>query len=392
MRVKNYKLIFDFLQKRRIYSFYDGITNTTNGRVFRGSPKKYKENNHLNFIHVVNYIPPFLNPIVSSSNNIGLKSINGSLFYGFMVDLKDYQTINEYLMSKMGSKSRTKIRGYVRKLETCFNITYKFYFGEITRKQYEFLFQRFHTFISKRFLQRGDTHELLSSWEAIEEASYKMILDKTASLFVIFNEEEPIDICLNYHHENILHDGIRSYDVDYSKFRLGYIDIYKQLEWCFANKVRIFDLGVGDMEYKRRWCNVIYNFENQILFDAKSISKTIFSYCLLYFYHFKEYLKKKKLNRLYYKIRRIGSKQVNQKESYQSPLFHISELNSIPDLKNTIQMDLKNPTLSFLKKPIYDFQYQSLDSFKNIHVYKVTEDKNLYYILGKTKIGQLQIL
>lgn len=387
--MKKYKFVFDFLQSRSLYPFYDKIFNKSNNQYFYKKSKN-KESKLKESIHVVNYIPPFLKPVLNKDQ--GLEAISFFQFNGFMADLNASNGIDDYLKNNMGSKSRTKMRSYVRKLETCFDITYKLYFGEISKKNYDWLFLKFHSFIIKRFHQRGDTHELLGQWEFIRTSSYEMILNKLASLFVIYNGQEPIDICLNYHHENIFHNGIRSYDIDYSKFRLGYIDILKQLEWCFAHDMVIFDLSLGDMVYKRKWCNVVYDFEHQILYNRKSIYKKMFAIGLVNFYKVKEYLKEKKIHIIFHKIRKLARRADKFENRYNEPQFELMNLDIIPDIQNTSLMDCKHESYTILKKYIHDFQYLYLESSEDIMVYESNNELNTFYVLGKKKILRLKLL
>lgn len=382
--------MFDLLQTRTIYPFYDHVLNTTNDQRYVKATDT-KENHLTDSIYVVNYIPPFLQPHCNGQQT-GLEAIRFKEFEGFMANLDGYDNINGYLMDTMGSKSRTKVRGYVRKLETCFDIRYELYFGSISKSTYNYLFEKFHGFINKRFQQRGDTHELLANWEYIKRSSYDMILNKTASLFVIYNDEVPIDICLNYHYQNIFHNGIRSYDIAYSKFRLGYIDIFKQLEWCLANNVGIFDLSSGDMQYKRMWCNIIYDFEHQILYDKKSIRKKLIAQYLVYYYKAKENLKKKNVHLLYHKIRKLGSRETTLENKPNEPQIVPLVLDQDPDMKKISLLDLRNDSDAFLRELMYNFQYQYSEKSQDIKMYKANEHANLYYIIGKHKIQKLGMI
>lgn len=389
LAIRKYKFVFDFLQLRSLYPFYNKIYAKSNDQYLF---KKTINDNYLltESIHVVNYIPPFLKSVLDKGQGLGV--ISFYQFNGFMADLEGYADIHDFMKDKMGSKSRTKMRSYVRKLETCFDITYKLYFGEISIEEYDTLFLKFHSFISRRFQQRGDTHELLEQWEFIKTSSYEMIMNKMASLFVIYNGQEPIDICLNYHYGSIFHNGIRSYDIDYAKFRLGYIDILKQLEWCIANNMQIFDLGLGDMAYKRMWCNVVYDFEHQILYEEKSIYKKMIAIGLVYFYKVKEYLKEKKIHILYHKLRKLGRRKDQLINRYNEPKFEIQNLDYIPELHNTSLISCNHESYHIIKKHIHDFQYLNLERSKDIGVYSSNDQMHSYYILGKKKIQRLILI
>ena len=51
------------------------------------------------------------------------------------------------------------------------------------------------------------------------DVALPMILEKKASLFVVYEDSNPIALRLNYFSENTLFHAITTFDIDYSKFR-----------------------------------------------------------------------------------------------------------------------------------------------------------------------------
>ncbi|MGB5668552.1 MAG: GNAT family N-acetyltransferase [Maribacter sp.] len=388
--IKKYKFAYDFYETRRLYPFYENAINRTNGKDYFNT-QKTELNDLVNFIHVVNYINPYYDLIINEKET-PLKAFKIDKDKGYMAQLNEFKSIEEYMGSKMSSKSRTKMRSYKRRLETCFNISYKMYFGEITKNDYDHLFSKFNLFLSKRFLQRGDEHEALARWDSLKENTFDMIMNKTASLFVIYNGNQPIDICLNYHHQNIIDNAIRSYDIDYSKFRLGYIDIYKQLEWCFQNGVEIFDLSLGDFDYKRLWCNVIYDFKHHILYNKNSFVKKVLAYTIVGFYNTKEYLKKKNVHLYYQKIKNIFKVKIRSGGSDYEHILELEELENLPLLDDITQIDFLLEKYRILRKTIYDFQYMNSDSSKNIRIYEMNNQKGIFFVKGRKKILKINLV
>ena len=130
-------------------------------------------------------------------------------------------------------------------------------------------------------------------WEFYKEVTLPMILNKQAALFVVYDKDMPIAITLLNFSNNTMIDVIRTFDIDYSKFRLGTVSIMKQLEWCIENNFKALDFSKGYFEYKKRWANKPYWFEYHIYYDKKSfLAKTL---ALLYknFFTFKLFLRKK---------------------------------------------------------------------------------------------------
>ena len=291
INIKKYNFNSDFFETRLVYPFYTNVFNRSNEQNFP-NPNLTISLDEGSIIHVVNYINPYFKLSLDDST-IPLKSYNFNQSIGFSVNLSDFSNVDDYMKFKMSSKGRKNIRSCLRRLETCFNIRYQMYFGEITLSNYQYLFEKLHSFIIHRFEERGDKHEALNHWDILKKNTYSMIHEKKASLFVIYNGDIPIDICLNYHHQNILDNAIVSFDINYSKFRLGYIDILKQLEWCFENGVEIFDMGIGDFDIKRSWSNEIYDFETQIIYNNSRITLKMKAFVIMQFLKSKEFLWKK---------------------------------------------------------------------------------------------------
>lgn len=387
--IKKYNFTINFFETRSIYPFYSNVYNKSNQQNFL-NPNQNNSSEIASSIHIVHNINPYFE--LKLNNETPLSIFKLSQNKGFMAVLMDYEGVDEYIKIKMSPKSRTKIRGFVRRLETCFNIRYHMYHGEITRVNYEYLFKKLHSFIMIRFDERGDDHQALDHWDILEKNTYSMILEKKASLFVIYNGDVPIDICLNYHHQNILDNAIRSYDINYSKFRLGYIDILKQLEWCFENGVTIFDLSYGDFEYKRKWCNEVYDFETQIIYSNSSFVNKAIAYGIMQFYKLKKYLKKKNVHLFYHKVKKLlkGGDKVETKKSEIS--FIITELETLPNKDTLSIIDYHLDEFGFIRRQIYDFQYLNFEPAKNIIVYTRLDQPDTFIISGKNKKIKIKII
>lgn len=367
-------------QYRKFYPFYSGYLDLANQKstIKTTSNSEYDLNNH---IYMVNDIPPYFK-LIPNQENPTLAIIALSQFDGFMANLTGFKNIEEYLNFQMGAKSRAKLRRYKRGLETCFNVKYRFIYGSIDTEEYFFLFKRFKYLIETRFKQRGATHESLKNWATIEKETRSLILDKKASLFVIYDKDKPIDICLNYHYKNVFYNVIRSYDIDYSKFRLGSIDIFVQLDWCFANDHQIFDLGRGDLEYKRLWCNETYKFQQHLIYDKKLFTKKLNANLIAKFIKGKDFLKKKNIHVVYRKIKSIFKKK-EKRDTISRPEIRNDVSDFVIDPNHLIDISLEQ--YAFLRKYTYDFQYSSFETSENIKLYKSKKDSNTYLIQGKTK-------
>ena len=208
------------------------------------------------------------------------------------------KTIDQFLEKQFKSKKRSIIRRYINRLEKCLTIRYKIYWGDIEELTYELLMATLQKMISKRFDEKGEHHQEMKRWDELKQRTFSQIKKKQASLFVIYDDGLPIEISLNYHLGEVLFSSISSYDMDYSKFGLGHVEIYKQLEWCLQNGYHTFEMGVGGMDYKARWSNYIYQFEHVVLHQDTTLTSRLFGNYEYHRIRLKEYLKSKKINEL----------------------------------------------------------------------------------------------
>lgn len=375
-------IVFDFYNttiiKRMMPPFLKLVTNSNTNQPI---PFEVQLNN-LNSnkgIHYLTYIPPYIH--TSEHQDFNYRSLYQ--FSGFLADLAAYDSLEAYMGNQFGAKSRSKIRAYCKRLDTCFQTTYKLYYGAIETQTYQVIMASLETMISNRFNQRGDTHQAEKDWNYYKETTYQFILDKKASLFVIYDNDKPIDICLNYHFETIMINYIRAFDIDYAKFRLGYIDIFKQLEWCFENNHTIFDLGAGVFSYKKQWCNVAYKFRNDIVNNKTSFVNTSLSYFIYKLLKLKLYLNSKNIIADKANASKDISNSNNKLTESMAQNLNQTIINAKEITSKFIKIDIENPKYKFLRQTVYDYLYLNFEHKTTVTVYKITNKSNTYCISGK---------
>ncbi len=178
-----YNFTYDFFQKSLINPFYESLVNLTNNKVVLNkdfNTKCLKRNT----IHEVIFIPSFFS-LSLNSLNVHYKVVKSKRINNYLINLDGYSNSNEYLKSVMTPKHIKQLRSRNRRLKTCFNISYKSYFGEISESDYKFLFNKLKKLIERRFRQRGDNFFLEDKWDYLIENTFQLILEKKVSFFVI---------------------------------------------------------------------------------------------------------------------------------------------------------------------------------------------------------------
>jgi hypothetical protein len=214
-----------------------------------------------------------------------------------------------------------------------------------------------------------------------------MILNKQASLFVIYNGNEAINISLNMHVNNIVFLFITAYDIDYSKFRIGHTNWMMQLDWFLKNNYKTIDFSKGNIEYKKRWANKEYNFEYHLFYKKNNIILKMKAFWLLKKLQLKQALRNKDINTYYYKVLGwfISNNKIVKKTNYQ--LVHQSQL---PELNTLTPVSFRvNYDFLFLNRIIYTYLYLSQLHVNDLKVYKELQNDIIFYFQSHKEIMKL---
>ncbi|MCK8480611.1 GNAT family N-acetyltransferase [Psychroserpens algicola] len=310
-------------------------------------------------------------------------------YQGFLMDISNFKDKDEYINAQFSSKNRREFRSNQRRLETCFNIRYEFINEEISQAKFDVLFDQFHALLNERFEGKQVNYHHLSKdkWAYYSELVFEMLKEKKASLLIIYNEDNPIGITLNFHADKVLFETITVFNPDYYKFSIGKTSIIKLLEWCFDHGYQISDFSKGDFDYKHKWGNLAYDFNYHILYDSKSIRSILTSKYIEYFYILKLYLRKRKVNELYRKYKFLMS----NKKTVETSQYSNVKVSSIQQFE-TSDYDLiqfEKDDYKFLRVCVFSFAFANPENISNIKVYKHKSLENTYLISGTKKAQQV---
>jgi len=300
----------EILERETISTYYSKLFNIKTHSLIHSSKKT--ENNFLknNLIHI-NDVPNYLKTELSDvSGNIKFNKINS--YHGSLIDLSNYNTIDDYLVNVITSKERYEIRRRQKRLDNCFRPVYKMYCGEISKTDYDIVFTDYKEMLIRRLEQKQSYWEELDYWEERYNSSFKLINEKKVCVFVIYHHKTPIAIYINSIYDKIIFNEVVAYDIDFSRFNIGILIFIKVIEWSINNNFKIIDMSKGDFSYKERFRNGTYTFENQIVYNSSNIPVFIKAKMLILklnlLYKFLPILKKIKLDKLYTYFKRIKKK------------------------------------------------------------------------------------
>ncbi len=373
MNKKNSDFFFEYYEKCRIPDSFSEVFYTQEKTVYKNT--NYQENKNLSHINSVMFVPAYINPRINNSL-FKAKKIN-QFFKGYAIFLDEFNSIDEYLKYRF-KKNAKSIRKRIKRLELSFAISYHFYFGEISEEDYHFFMDTLKKMIINRFKERNDVSQNLLNWDHYHKIFFDLINDKKASLFVIKNGKEPICISVSNHFNGKMFSSVSSYDIDFAKFSLGSIEIYKKLEWCLENNHNTYEFGMGDLSYKREWSNNVYNFEHQIIYPKKSIIAKIKANTEFIKVNIKEGI---------YKIAYVRYKKWKAKRKKNIPIqlsYNMLSGDDIVDYKNLSKVDYNLESHSFLRKVVFDFLYSNMENIGNVDVFELSKLEKSYLIIGQS--------
>ena len=378
--IKRHQFLWDFFKKSKgvIPSCYTALNFDD---VTCKNKKVSKED--LNLVNYISLFPDFFEPKLVDDTNYKLIKVfhYGMPGAGILLDKK--YTYDSYKKEHIKKSFLKSFRRTLRRLETCFDISYEYNYGQISKEKYDFLLNHLFTMLNRRFNEKQTNSVFLDEWDKNTSNLFSLINEKKSSLFVVYHGDEPISISLNRHiDKNISFSECHAYNIDYSKFSLGHIDNYLLLNWSINNEVYFLDLGLGNLDYKGRWCNKFYDLEYHIYYKKGSIKAWLISNLEIYKIKLKNLVKKLKIDQYINRIRN-GSTDDNTLET----VIKKEEFDITKTLEETKEFKF-NSTLEDLKitkRMIIDFLYTYEEYYKDIAVFQSESNENVFYLKGKKR-------
>lgn len=386
-----YKFSFNFINDLTFFKtskfpvFINSGKNLTKGISY--STQESSATNFKNSTILIYDVPKYFN---NNTSNLpkNIKHYRLKQYPGYLTELNKFKNIEDYLQATFSKKSRAKLNRYQKRLELCFDIRYKMYCGKINKEEYDFVFKSFRQLLEKRFTEKQTTNNNLQAdeWEFYYDATYPLILEKKAALFVIYEGKNPIGITLNYLSKDILFHGITTFDIDYSKFHLGKIMLKTLFKWCFENDIQILDFSKGHFAYKTEWMTKKYDFEYYLYVDQSSIISRTTGLIIRIFFKFKQFLRDKEVNKKLHQLTYKFSKGKNIADKKIKYSF-IEVKKNIPDTTLT-KIDINQDEYLFMKYIINEFLFLNNEKLNNFELYSINNKERTYLFKGNktTKI------
>ncbi|WP_452226946.1 GNAT family N-acetyltransferase [Lacinutrix cladophorae] len=311
-----------------------------------------------------------------------LKCFKIPQYKGFLAELNAFESYDAFAKSQFKSNTRYKFRRNQERLEACFDITYSIYNESIDTETYSVIMNGFKALLTKRFNALQKDNDILETWEYYYDLIFHMLQEKRALLITISNKDKPIGVSLSFLSDTTMFYAITSFDTDYYRFNLGHTTIIKLFHWCFENGYTIYDFSKGEYEYKNRWTNNAYTYENHVLYDSTSIIASAIAKFIKTKYAFKQYLRDKNVNEKYVKLKFVlkGKKT----ETVVRRKYVIEKLEAYADVNAMRLIDIENKTYVFLKPIVFDELYKNPEAISGLCVYEIKDSsKDSYCVVGE---------
>ena len=343
-----------YLEIGQLETFFSKIVHKKSKKAVYSSQINHPSNKASQH-YLVFDVPGYLD--TKPSGQLKISKINS--FKGSLIHLFKYSNFDDFFTSKFSSKRRTLLRSSEKKLIRSFTIHHTIYYGHITQNHYDYLFREFRTMLENRFLQKRMRNDDLPHWEHYHKIVFPLVLKKEACISVIYYDNKPISFSVNLLQGNTLYGYLKSYDTDFSKYSLGFLEMIKLFRWAFKHKIGFFDLLKGQYEYKSKLIDEEYFFEKQVVYNGLYRPSRWYAAITIIrvksFYVFIRLLKQLNVHIFYKKLLRLNYR-LKHRTTAEMKVKIEPATTSIPET-DLEKIDLKNNTYSFLRKPIYDYLF-----------------------------------
>ncbi|NJX15171.1 GNAT family N-acetyltransferase [Tamlana crocina] len=378
LRIKN-NFYSDLFEKEKVSKAINRLELKIDGSfIYQSNESEIADSN----IHTPILVPDYLN--VTLTPHLTARNVYHKKGYG--VNVKSISDIDSYLKENAGTNFKKNTLRTLKRLENCFNIKYEMFFGNIEKPTYNNLMDTLLSMIQNRFQERKGRNRVIEDWEYYKSICYDLINSKSGSIFVIYSGEEPIEISLNFHQDTIMYSAISSYNLDYHKFSLGNVEIYRQLEWCLKNNISFFDMGYGNFDYKIKWSNLAYNFNTLVISKNDNFIVRLYTLYLKNKYRFINYLIEKEVMDTVRNL--LSTFKPQKKQKAKLAAYKFEDCNT-PINEELTPIKISDTEYAFLQKPLNEFLYASTQHISKVKIFYVVNTEKTFVFQGPKKSAKL---
>ena len=235
-------------------------------------------------------VPQYFEVDTEISNTCKLALLKTMQYDGYLVDLRQFSKIEDYLSSQFKSKDRNNIFRRLKKLEQKGNLSYHVHYGDISDVEFNEVFEELYQMITNQFETRKDTnsHQFPEIKNWYKSLFLKLIREKKGSFFRIKMNGQTITSMFSYNSDSIYFAAIPTIDLSFAKYGIGNIRTLKSIQWAIENSFEYYDLAKGSYGYKHKWATKKYKYQHHILYDKGSVKAFCIATALHLFFELKQ--------------------------------------------------------------------------------------------------------
>jgi hypothetical protein len=262
----SYDFLYDLYIDGKIPKCFSNITSSTPSDLDINEQKSVNFTGDSTNIWLVKNVPGYLDSSLNADHSDWrVRRVRN--YKGYAIRLSDFDSPEALIKSHFNSHNRKRLRSKLRKLEQTGNLSYEFYYGDLSWKKHLQNFEQFYVMLKDRFDQLRVYNRNLSHWKFFCRNSFERIKEKKAFLLVLRRNSRPIAFSLNYLWGKFAFSIFKSHDSKFAKYNLADICILKKLEWCYAQGILFHDFSYGQNYHKEKWSNYQYYMYHYIFYN-----------------------------------------------------------------------------------------------------------------------------
>ena len=280
--IQTHECIFQLYLEHRIHGMCTaGVHNLLlNDSI--GSPPLVREKSH-NGLNLIKDIPDYLNFGMQWPSK--MKSMRIPQYYGYLIKLKGHSGIDGFIGAQLSKRNIKNLRAKKKKFEQLGSVEYRVMTGPLEDKVYEDAFDAFQRLLKERFDKKKILNRYLMDWKGLYVRAHARLTEGRALLFSILLDGKPVGMALDYILGSTVFSHIQTYDQEFSKYNIGDLMMYFQLEWSFKHGMAILDLSKGENAFKEKWCNHRYRLYHEVGYPKGSPTMAVWAWGLAMKYY-----------------------------------------------------------------------------------------------------------
>ncbi|WP_182859070.1 GNAT family N-acetyltransferase [Flagellimonas aequoris] len=331
---------------------------------------------------IITSVPGYLETVPVFGSRTTLKKVK--TYPGSLIKLSSYPNFEAYLDQNFNKKRQANFLRSEETLYDCFDIEHRVFYGEMEKSDYETVFKAFQEMQSFRFDQLGTQDDAADMWPIYYKQTLELVQNKKACISVIYDGDNPIAISLNYVLGKMMFGFTKTFDMAYTKFGIGNVELLKMISWCIDEGFEVLDFMKGEYDYKNRFIDHAYPFSLQIMYSRNTLKQRLWgttAFWVLQFFYF-----------IYHGAKWLGLRRSRNRQTFlhnrsaSTPMVDQIPLHDQSSIETgEFKVSLNEVRNKYLQKAVCDYCYLHRKPLKSISIYAKKEDESYIKMIAPSE-------